>query len=86
MKDDLAPVELATQPPVKSSFFIDSASPSSFALTVAMLGGFFLLHLSVAWCAPAIFSENQKYIKLNLTETNATIELDVTLDHLDPAH
>jgi hypothetical protein len=73
-------------PDAAAHFFIDRTAVSSLFHALAMLVCLFLMHCYAAYRAPRLFTTERKFIKLNATTPNLSVDIDITLSQLRPQH
>ena len=81
-----AEVELDGHSNAGSHFFIESTGWWSFLTTIAMLGAFLVMHTYAALRAPPLLASKEEFFKLNSTESNVSIDVDITLSQLQDLH
>jgi hypothetical protein len=79
-------VELAPHPNAGSRFFLEHTSVWSLLITVAMLTAFVFMHGSAALRSPPMLSNKEEYYKLNSTEGNVSVDIEITLSQLQEGH
>jgi hypothetical protein len=79
-------VELAPHPNAGSHFFIEHTTFWSLVTTLLMLSAFIVMHTYAALRAPPILASNEEFFKLNNTDENVSIDVDITLSQLQEGH
>jgi hypothetical protein len=79
-------VELAPHPHAASHFFLEHTSGWSLFITIALLVAFMGMHGSAALKSPPILSSKEEYYKLNSTEGNVSVDIEITLSQLQDGH
>ncbi|OHT08851.1 hypothetical protein TRFO_22518 [Tritrichomonas foetus] len=84
--EDFAEVELAANVGAGSHFYIENTPAWSFIVTMLIFAAFIGMHLYAAIMAPELLSTKDEFFKLNSTEENVSIDVDITLSQLQNLH
>jgi hypothetical protein len=79
-------VELAPHPNAGSHFFIEHTTFWSLVTTLLMLSAFIVMHTYAALRAPPILASKEEFFRLNNTDENVSIDVDITLSQLQEGH
>lgn len=79
-------VDLAPNQKGGSHFFIEGSTKLSLITTLGMMAVFLAMHAYAAFKAPPLLAVKEDYFKLNSSEGNVSIDVDVTLSQLLDSH
>jgi hypothetical protein len=79
-------VELAPHPNAGSHFFLEHTSFWSLATTLGLLVAFIVMHTYAALRSPYLLSHKEEFFKVNSTEQNVSIDVDIALSQLQEGH
>jgi hypothetical protein len=84
--EKFADVELASPGILGSHFFLEHTSLWSLLVSVAMLMVFVVMHTYAALHSPAVLASKEELYKINATDENVSIDVEMTLGQLIPEH
>jgi hypothetical protein len=79
-------VELAAHATTGSHFFLDHTSLWSLLVTVALLIVFVIMHGHATLRSPPVLASKEEFYPMNATDENVSIDVEITLSELIPAH
>jgi hypothetical protein len=87
-KDEFLSIQIADLFPPKSSFYIDSAHPSTLAILFFIFVSFVLMHFFCAARAPPLLTRKDDLFPLNKSQikVNASVVVDLTITDLHADH
>jgi hypothetical protein len=79
-------VELALHPGSGSHFFLEHTSLWSLLIAVVILIAFVAMHGYAAIRSPPVIASKEEYYRMNATNENVSIDVEITLNQLIPEH